>query len=445
MCGIVGVWNARKAAELTVVGLHANQHRAIDYVGIVTTDGYNLFRERGPGLARQVFTDKMLNALHGKAAIGHIRYPTVDNDPKDVRDNIQPIMGVYRGSQFAVAHNGNITNGEEVAKHLQGVRLATTMDSEWIVRLLEKYASGDVEADIITVAKLLKGSFSLLFLFRDRMIALVDPSGCRPLSWGKNGDEGIYVSSETCAFPNLNAVHVGDIEPGTMHVWAAGGHRVEHYARAHPKHCRFEGIYYSHPSSRVFDENISRFRVALGKALEELYPVPGADLVTPVPDSSNFIAMGYASSGRSGEYYPVITRNHYVGRSFIAAKHLNRSDIVAQKFNFTANEIVGKSIVVIDDSIVRSTTLPIIVEKLREMGAREVHVRIGCPPIKYPCKYGVDIRSRDELVAAKYTEEEIRELTGATTLKYMMLDRLRSLSQKPNSFCYACMDGKYWD
>lgn len=445
MCGIVGVWNARKAAELTVVGLHANQHRAIDYAGIVSTDGYNLFRERGPGLARQVFNREMLNALHGKAAIGHIRYPTVDNDPNDVRDNIQPIMGVYQGAQFAVAHNGNITNEVELREHLKDVRLATTMDSEWIVKLLEKYDTGNIEADIITVAKLLKGSFSLLFLFKDRLIALVDPSGCRPLSWGMNGNDSVYLSSETCAFPNLNATYIGDILPGTIHSWTAEGHQEIKYVPAKEKKCRFEGIYFSHHVSRVFGENLSQWRLAYGKKLEEVHPAIGADFVTPIPDSSNFIAMGYASSGRSGVYYPAIARSHYVGRSFIAAEHLNRSEIVVQKFNFSADDIAGKSVVVVDDSIVRMTTIPIVVKKLFELGAREVHVRIACPPIKFPCKYGVDMRKSKDLAAANYSQEEIRQMVGATTLEFLPLSDLRTLSDNPDSFCYACMDGKYWD
>lgn len=444
MCGIAGVWNARKAAELTVVGLHANQHRAIDYAGIVSTDGQNIFRHGGKGLARQAFSDETLNKLHGRAALGHIRYPTVLDAKDDTRDNIQPIQGNYDGVSFAIAHNGNLTNEAELMGFLPGLKRSTSMDSEYFLRLIERGYTGHLEDDIITAVSKLKGSYCFGILFPDRLIVIRDKTGCRPVSIGKLG-ESYFFSSESCAFPNLGAEYIGDVEAGTMVTFSDAGMKVRRFAKPDEKKCRFEAIYFSHPSSRVFDENVTRFRMAMGVALEEAHPVPGADIVTAIPDSSNFIADGFARSGRSGVRLQVILRNHYVGRTFIAADHLKRSSDVAQKFNFTTEEIAGKKIVVIDDSIVRGTTLPKIVSTLRELKAREVHVRIGCPPIMHPCRYGVNTPTYEELAAVKYSRREIQEQTGADSLEYLPLEILKTLSPKPESFCFACMDGKYWD
>ena len=441
MCGIFGVFNARKAAELVVIGLHANQHRAIDYAGIVSTDGENFYRECGEGITRQVFTKKRLDQLHGKHALGHIRYPTVADDP--TRDNIQPIVGRYNGAPIAVAHNGNLTNVEVLKEDLSRSRFSTSMDTEYILRFIEMLHQGDIITDLCSIFSVLKGSFSLGLLLPDKLIAVRDRSGNHPLSIGKLG-ESYFISSETCAFPNIGAEYVCDIEPGTMVIIDRDGLRTARFAAKNEKKCRFESIYFSHPSSNVFGENVGRFRMLLGRTLEKLFPVADADIVTPIPDSSNFIAMGYGESGRSGTYFPVIMRNHYVGRTFIAATQARRDMEVAQKFTFTSEEIRGKRIVVVDDSIVRGTTLPKIVHTLRKLGAREVHVRVGSPPIKYSCTYGINTPTRDELIAASLTSAEICEQAGADSLKYLPLDVLKTLSPDHKSFCFACMSGQYW-
>jgi amidophosphoribosyltransferase len=436
----MGVWNARKAAELTVVGLHANQHRAIDFAGMVTSDGHHLYRERGPGIVRQVFTSEMLNKLHGKDAIGHTRYPTVTDDK--TRDNIQPIIGSYDGKEFALAHNGNITNADQIRAEFPKGTFATSMDSECIVRLLEENYTGNWDADLKLVLSKLQGSYSLCILLDDRLVAVRDPSGCRPLSMGRRGTS-IFFSSETCAFPNLEATYECDVEAGTIVTVSETGVATEKYASKNERKCRFEGIYFAHPSSTVFGESVSRFRIAMGRKLEEEHPVPHADIVVGVPDSSTLIAMGYGSSGRSGMHFPAIFRNHYVGRTFIAGEHLRKTEVV-QKFNFTTDEIKGKVVVVVDDSIVRGTTSKWIISVLRLLEAKEIHVRIGCPPITHPCKYGVNTRSQDELVAANTALDDICKNIGADSLRYLSLEGLRSLSPDPTSFCYACMDGKYW-
>jgi amidophosphoribosyltransferase len=441
MCGIFGVVGVRKAAELTVIGLHGNQHRAVDYVGIVSSDGSHIFREAHTGLARQVFTKDKLDRLHGNDALGHVRYPTVI-DNKEC-ENIQPLVGNYGSMPIAIAHNGNITNAEDLRKLIPAARFTTSMDTEIILRLLEMKATGSFETDLMDTLGMLEGSFSLGVLMPDRLIAVRDRRGNRPLSIAKlNG--GYCISSETCAFANVGAELVSDVEPGTMVSIRREGFVATRFAEAHEKKCRFEGIYFSHPASRVFGEEVGRFRMAIGQTLERLFPAPEADIVVPVPDSANFIAMGFAASGRSGMYFPAITRSHYVGRTFIAATQAKRDAEVAQKFAFSAREIAGKTIVVIDDSIVRGTTMPKIIAKLRQLGAKAVHVRIGSPPIVHPCLYGINTPTHKELMATSLGVDAMRITMDADSLEFLPLKALQALSPNPHTFCYACMGDGYW-
>lgn len=442
MCGIFGVWNVRKAAELSVIGLHHIQHRAIDYAGIVSTDGFNMYAYRGTGLVRQVFDSMSLDRLHGRAALGHIRYPTVADDPK--RENIQPVVGRYGGLPIALAHNGNITNLEYVHTLIPAhIKPATSMDSECILLLLDVFATGDIEADIARIAGLLEGSFSLGVLLPDRLIAVRDKSGNRPLAVARLAD-GYCISSENCAFPSVEAVQVTELAPGAMAVINSEGLRMRQFAVPEERKCRFEHIYFSHPASVVFGESVGRFRIRVGRLLEELFPVPGADIVTPIPFSSICMAMGFGESGRSGRYYPVITRNIFMGRSFIAASQADRDEKVANKFTFTADEIADRRLVVVDDSVVRNTTLPVIVKKLRRYGAREIHVRIGSPPIRYPCRYGINTPDQTKLIAFNHTPQQLCDRDGADSLEFLPLEALQSLAADPEHYCYACMDGTYW-
>ncbi len=444
MCGIFGVWGAPRAAELVAIGLHNLQHRATDYAGIVSSDGKHLYAEHGIGIARRVFKQGVTGHLHGRSAIGHIRYPTVSDDK--ARVNIQPIVGSYAGEPVAIAHNGNITNTEvlKLTAAFSVSKLSTSMDTEYILRILETKGSGNIIRDLRQTFACLEGSFSLLILSPRFLIAARDKSGNRPLSIGQLDNGGFCVSSETCAFPNVNAKHLCDVDAGTMVIVYGDGLHVHRFATPEERKCRFEGIYYAHPASTVFDENVGRFRMSIGRALEELFPVLDADIVVPVPDSSNLIAMGYAESGCSGTFFPAITRNHYVGRTFIVPTQGERDTKVAQKFTFAAEEIAGKVIVLIDDSIVRGTTLPRITKKLRRLGAKEIHVRIGSPPISHPCRYGINTPTYDELVATHATKEEIQASIGADSLEFLPLETLMSLSDTPGSYCYACMSGQYW-
>lgn len=444
MCALFGVWKLSKAAELTVIGLHNNQHRAIDFACIVSSDGVNLYRAGGEGLARQVFTEKVINRLHGMHALGHLRYPTTERDDEK-RDNTQPIMGIHSGRPFALAHNGNLTNLVQLRELVaqKGKKLATSMDSECIVRLLEIHDTGDIIADLYTVLPLLKGSYALGILVPDCLIAVQDPQNNRPLSIGRAG-ESLFISSETCAFPNVGATYVCDVGPGTIVRLDQKGIITSRFATAKEKKCRFEGIYYAHPSSKVFGESVSQFRVSIGRELARLFSVPdGADLVTPIPDASNYIAMGFAEGSRI-PYFPVIVRSHYVGRSFIAATQAQRDLEVSQKFSFDPEQIKGRRIVVVDDSIVRGTTLPTIVSMLRDLGAKAVHVRIGSPPITNACKYGINTPDQTKLISHRLTPPEICKWVGADSLEFLPLEALQGLSGDPEKFCFACMDGKYW-
>ena len=443
MCGLFGIYNVKKAAELTVIGLHGNQHRAIDYAGIVSSDGVHFYRERGEGIARNVFTADMLNRLHGLAAVGHIRYPTVNDDK--TRDNTQPIVGRYNDGPIAIAHNGNLTNRDELEKLIPVSKLATSMDTEDILRLLEEHDTGDIIADLTKVTPVLKGSYAMCILLPDRLLALQDPSLNRPLSIGKlNG--GYCVTSETVALAALGATFCFSVDPGTIVTISDSGLETVRFAKPSRKRCRFESIYYSHPGSVLpgEPESVGEFRIRLGAALEERAPVEGADIVTPIPDSANFIAMGYGKSGRSGILMPVIFRSHYAGRTFIAATQAIRDAEVAQKFSFGSEQIRGKSIVVVDDSIVRGTTLPKIVKMLWQLGAREVHVRIGSPPMRFPCMYGINTPTRGELVSANHSPSALCERVGATSLEFLPLAVLKSLSPDPDSYCFSCMTGEYW-
>ncbi len=445
MCGLVGVIRGKKAAELAAIGLHHNQHRAVDAAGIVSSNGRYLFRERGNGIVRNVFDADMLDRLHGMSAIGHIRYATsgADGDAKKY-DNVQPIVGHFHGTQIAIAHNGNLTNVPELERHVSPNERTTTTDTEFILRLIEREKSHDIIHAIKNVLRMLRGSYELLVLLPDRMIAVRDPHGNHPLSIGKSGTT-YFVSSETCAFPSLDAQYVGEVEPGTMVTFPEHGEMtVTRYANPSLRQCVFELVYYGHPSSKIFGRNVGRFRVRLGRQLEEEFGVPSGEIVVGIPDSSNYIARGYGESGRSGEHYPAINRHHYVGRTFIAATQAMRDLEVSNKFTFSADDVAGKIVVLIDDSIVRGTTLINVIGVLRRMGAREVHVRIASPPFKHPCRLGINTKTYEELIANNKTLEEIRAHIDADSLQYLSLGAVKTVVEDHENFCFACMDGSKW-
>lgn len=445
MCGIIAITGVPRAAELAVVGAHELQHRARTYAGAVTCDGENFYRFAGKGLARQVFGSETLGRLHGDDAIVHVRYPTLDDDPRF--DNTHPILGIYGKKQFALAHNGNLTNVEELKTFLHpSTRMTTSLDTEYIVRLIEQRETGNIEADIAHVLSLLKGSFSLAILFPQFLIAARDKRGNRPLSIGRL-EAGYCVASETCAFPAMGARHRMDVEAGTMIVLTGSGMTTWRFAQPQKKQCVFELLYNSLPVSRVFGVGVDKFREQVGAELERLFPVMGeADgIVTPVPDSGNSFARGYARCGKSGDFNQVILRNHYVGRTFNAASQGLRDEEVTRKFIWNAEEIQGKRIVVVDDSIVRGTTGPKIIDMLWWLGAKEVHMRIGTPPIVQLCRYGIYMdEDETDLLAAKYSLPEIAALFRATSLEFFPLEALKALLPDPENYCFTCMGEPYW-
>jgi amidophosphoribosyltransferase len=450
MCGIVGVYGVRKAIELAVVGAHQLQHRARTFAGAVSSDSQNFYRHAGEGLARNVFSGDVLRRLHGKDAVVHLRYPTVGGESD--RDNTQPVLGIYGGKQFALAHNGNLTNVDELKPLLpRGTQMTTTLDSEYIVRLLEHMQTDDFEEDLVQVCSHLKGSYSLVILLPGRMIALRDKSGNRPLSVATLGD-GYVVASENCAFPSMGAASSKEIAPGSMVVIDERGLETRQFEAPMPRKCVFELLYNGSVASTVFGVSVNRFRLDVGERLGRMFPVSGAPVdvvVTPVPDSGIPYAQGYANGTNPSDFFQVIWRNHYVGRTFNAATQGLRDEEVARKFIFNPDEIRDKSVAVLDDSIVRGTTLPKIVAMLRHLGAREVHARIGTPPIKFLCRYGIYMdEDETDLVAAAYDTAALAKKFGATSLEFLPLDALRSLMQErgqvPDEFCFACMDGAYW-
>lgn len=446
MCGIIGIWNVAKAAEIAVMGLHAEQNRARDFAGVVSCDGRHMYRESGRGVARQVFDADTLNQLHGRSALGHIRYATVENDSR--RDNTQPIRGIYGNQPIALAHNGNLTNKEELRGLLNHQNMATSMDSEYILALLEERQTGNIEQDLAKLLPLCKGSYELGILLPDRLIAVRDPSGNHPLSIGKlNG--GWCIASETCTFPIMEAKWVEDVAAGTIVTITKGGMQTLHFGRKQEERkCVFELLYYGNAASKIFGLHVGSFRQKAGIRLEELFPTLDADVaVVPVPDSAKFFAKGYTANRRSGQLSFAILRNHYVGRTFVAAEQANRDVESARKYLPGAEEIEGRRVVVIDDSIVRLTTLPRIAHMLWELGAREVHAIIATPPIVQPCRYGINMIDKEDvrLAAAEHSVEELRVLSKVDTLRFMPLQDLKSLLPDPENYCFACMPGgEYW-
>lgn len=446
MCGIFGIWDAPQngdsnmAAQVTRIGLHGNQNRAHDYAGIVSTDGLHLYRHASAGIAKDVFTPARLKFLRGMSALGHVRYPTVSDEPG--RDNMQPIEGNWKGQPFALAHNGSLTNTQSLAKRFP--HQATSMDSEYIVRLIEQSDAGNIESAIVEALEQLKGSFELGILLQDRLIAVRDPQGNHPLSVGRLGS-GYVISSETTAFGMMRVTEHWEVAPGTMVIIDGGTVKTARYAKACEKKCSFEYVYVSMPSSEIAGTSVSEFRLALGRKLEELCPAQGADIVAGVPDSSSPIALGYGESGRSGRYRSALLRHHYAGRNFLIKNQEGRDDDIAMKHPPDVAAIRGKKIVLVEDSIVRGTTLRHLVGLLRDLNAKEIHLRIGCPPISHPCLYGINTRTRDELIINRLGVEKLCAFLQADSLEFLPIEAFQELIPgAPSTNCFACMNGEYW-
>jgi amidophosphoribosyltransferase len=441
-CGLFGIYGHPEAARMTYFGLYALQHRGQESAGIMTWDGSKLREQRGMGLVHDVFNERHLgHELKGNIAIGHLRYSTTGTS---LIRNAQPFRVRYKGMDMAIAHNGNIVNTWELRQRLEseGTIFQTTMDSEIFMHLVAKHMNGkSLEEAIVAACSEVEGAYSLIILVNNKLIALRDPWGFRPLSLGRLGDSYV-IASETCAFDLLEAVYLRCIRPGEMVIIEDGRMTSTQFVEPNPRRsCIFELVYFARPDSVVFDQEVYGARKRMGTTLAREAPVK-ADFVMPFPDSGVYAAVGFAQeSGLPFEM--AMIRNHYVGRTFIQPSQDMRDFGVRVKLNPVKSMIKGKSLVILEDSIVRGTTIRTRVKKLREMGAKEIHMRVACPPIRHPCYYGIDFSSKGELIAANNSVSDIARYIGLDSLHYLSIEGLLSSVGYPEGFCLACFNGDY--
>jgi amidophosphoribosyltransferase len=440
-CGVFGVFGHAEASKLTYLGLYALQHRGQESAGIVSSDGTELHLHRAMGEVEEIFTPAVLTELPGDLAIGHTRYSTAGDK---ALLNAQPIMIDCNKGKVALGHNGNLTNAAEWRRKLEhrGSIFQTNSDTEVIVHLLARSQARNLSGALGDALNQVEGAYSLLVLTTDELIAVRDPRGFRPLNLGRLGDAWL-VASETCAFDLLNAQYVREIEPGEMVRISRSGIESIHFAPEKPlQQCIFEHVYFARPDSIIFGRSVNESREVLGRTLAKEHPAD-ADIVVPVPDSGVPAAVGYALE--SGIPFRMgLIRNHYIGRTFIEPSQAIRNFGVKLKLNPIRSLIEGQRVVLVDDSIVRGTTSRKIVRMVRESGAREVHMRISCPPTISPCYYGVDTPAREELIASSSTPEEICKFIGADSLGYISLAGLKqAVSDTQGHYCTSCYTGVY--
>ena len=441
MCGITGIFApGHDAARLAFFGLYALQHRGQESAGIAVSDGGTIRSHREMGLLSAIFDEEILSGLGGYIAAGHARYSTSGSS---IVVNAQPLLESTEIGDFAFAHNGNLTNTDELRETLApSTVLQATSDSEVLAKLIVE-ADGPMTTRISSVMQRARGAYSVVLCTRDELYAFRDPWGVRPLCLGKYGDDGYVVASESCALATLGATYVRELQAGEiLRIDKTGLHSIVVPSEEATGLCMFEYIYFARPDSTLNGRTIYVARYAMGRELAKEHPVE-ADVVMAVPDSAVPGGIGYAAE--SGlPYIEGLIKNRYIGRTFISPDPSMRSRGVQLKFNPVVENLKDQRVVVVDDSIVRGTTTPRIVQLLRDAGAREVHVRITSPPIKHPCFLGVDMATYDELIAANYSVEEIRRKIGADSLGYLSLDGLiRSTGRKREEMCLGCLTGVY--
>src|SRR3954466_7355572 len=442
MCGIFGVRGAADAVALTKLGLYSLQHRGQESAGIVSVDEHGAAKGvRNMGLVSDM-PSVAFDALHGSMAIGHTRYSTAGSSSIE---NAQPVLVSSRGGHIALAHNGNLTNAGELRVELEelGSIFASSMDSEVIVHRLARSNAQRPEERLADALRGVEGAYSLVAILGDTLLAARDPRGWRPLALGRLNGSPVF-GSETCALDIVGATYERDLEPGEIIAIDDEGERsIFPFEKKELKRCVFEHVYFARPDSRIFGGSVDRARRELGRRLARECPAPTAQLAFSVPDSSNSAAIGFADE--SGlPYEPALIRNHYVGRTFIQPTQAGRDAKVKVKYNAVREVLEGKSVVMVDDSIVRGTTTRGLVALVRAAGAREVHMRVSSSPVTGPCYYGIDTPSREELIAANYTTDEIAQHIGVDSLGYLSLDgMLASVPAGPNGFCHACFSGDY--
>jgi len=440
-CGVFGIFGHPDAAHMTYLGLYALQHRGQESAGIAVARHRHIKLARAMGYVSDVFSESVLEGLVGESAIGHVRYSTF-GDSRVV--NAQPILIDCAHGQISLCHNGNIVNAAELRDELvgKGSIFQTNSDTEVVLHLYARSAARSAEDAIVESVSRVRGAFSLAMLTPDSLIAVRDPYGFRPLALGRLGDAYV-VCSETCAMDLIGATYERDIEPGEVFVVDENGPRS--YSPFSPKpsaHCVFEHVYFARPDSYVFGQSVNEVRTNLGRLLAKESGVD-ADVVVPIPDSGLCAASGYAETAEVPLKMGLI-RNHYVGRTFIQPQQSIRGFKVKVKLNTVRSILEGKRVVLVDDSIVRGTTSQKIVKMIKAAGAKEVHMRISCPPTVSPCYYGIDTPHRDELIAATHSVSEIRDYMGADSLAYLSLDGLKeAVGSTHNRYCNACYTREY--
>ncbi|MCP3105351.1 amidophosphoribosyltransferase [Myxococcus sp. K15C18031901] len=445
MCGIFGITGHAEASNLTYLGLHALQHRGQESAGIVASDGHGLRAHRQMGLVADIFDAPVLAGLPGQSAIGHVRYSTAGGSQLK---NAQPLFVQYAGGQCAIAHNGNLVNATELKEQLEadGAIFQSDADTEVILHLLARSKQATFEQKLVEALRKVKGAYSLLVLTDGKLVAVRDPLGIRPLVLGRMKEGAYVLASETTALDLIEAEVIRELEPGELLVIENGVMRTSK-PFAEPGRlgrCIFEQVYFARPDSVLFGKSVYEVRKRMGMQLAREQPAPSADLVIAVPDSGVAAAIGF--SQQSGIPYDVgLIRSHYVGRTFIEPQQSIRHFGVKLKLSAVRNVIKGKRVVVVDDSIVRGTTSRKIVKMIKAAGALEVHLRISSPPTKWPCFYGIDTPSRQELIAASHSTEEIARYVTADSLGYISLAGLGEAVGDPTreTFCTACFSGQY--
>lgn len=450
MCGIIGVFGSPEAANLATLGLFTEQHRGQESCGMAVSDGKVVRLHKSMGLVKDVFHEDVLDSLPGSLAIGHVRYPTKGSATSF---NSQPhLVETLFGPSYALASNGDLVNYAAVRAKLEAENVYFNSDNDG--ELLVKYIAWQISQgrEIADAIRLLmrdiKGAYSSVFCTRSELYMFRDPLSIRPMVWGKTRDGAVVVASESCVLDILGVLERREVPPaGIIRVNSEGTTVMENdpnlYRERHRNaYCSFEHIYFSRPDSFHFGENVFDVREKIGARLAQKDPDLQVDCVVPVPDSSNFIGVGYAAEKGIPLSIGLI-RNHYVGRTFIKPEQTIRDESVHQKFNALPNFFEGKRVVLIDDSIVRGTTIRKIVKIIKRAGAAEIHLRIGSPQVCHSCHYGIDTPHPEELVANRFSLEEIRQRTGVDSLKHLELDELRACLHSPDEYCYACFNGQY--
>jgi amidophosphoribosyltransferase len=443
-CGLFGIWGAKESSQICYQGLFAQQHRGQESAGMVVSDGVTLHGHAGMGLVSHVFNPRMLREdLAGRAAIGHVRYSTTGSSKLA---NAQPLLRTYLLGPVAVAHNGNLINAQLLRRQYEehGHIFQSTTDTEIIVHLLAKPTHVDKHDPLPHVLRHLQGAFSLLFLFPDHMEAVRDPWGIRPLVIGKTPDGHYCAASETCAFDAVGAELIREVEPGEIVRIDDGGISSRRFDVPAPKlaHCCFEHVYFSNPASRIFGQNVHLVRQELGRQLAREAPVP-ADYVMPMPDSGRSAALGYSKESAI-QFEEGIVPNRFVGRTFILPGQAERDRAVSVKLNIIPDVVAGKRIIIVEDSVVRGTTTRSKMRAIRRAGAKEIHLRVSCPPIRHPCFYGIDFPTSQELIAHNRSVEEIKQFLEVDSLAYLSLDgMLACMKHGREDYCTACWSGHY--